>query len=386
MPGLLWHLARRNALRDPLRTLLTQLGMAAVICALGLLRTVVDAWYAGPDATAPTRLITRNAMSVLATLPVTYAQRLQAVDGVSEVTWRNWFGGTYRDPRNFFAQFAVDPTTHFAMFPELLLDDDQRLAFQADRTAAVVGAGLARDFGWKLGDVVALKGGLYPGDWTFTVRGIYRGLRADSNLRQMFIHWQRVSDAMQGPWPSLAGQAGMFIVSIRDPAEAAAVASRIDALFANSAAETVTETERAYKLGILSMGNTILAAIDGVSALVVLVVLALMCNTMAMASRERLAEYATLKALGFGPGAVCRLLFTESVLVALGGGVLGMVLTVPAVSVFGASLPWLPVFELTLGTAATQLLAALVVGVLAAVWPAWSLARVDIVTGLRHVA
>lgn len=386
MAGLWWHLARRNALRDPLRTLLTQLGMAAVICALGLLRTVVDAWYAGPDATAPTRLITRNAMSVLATLPVTHAQRLRAVEGVSEVTWRSWFGGTYRDPRNFFAQFAVDPTSHFAMFPELLLDDDQRLAFQADRNAAVVGAGLARDFGWKLGDVVALKGGLYPGDWTFTVRGIYRGLRSDSNLRQMFIHWQRVSDAMQGPWPSLSGQAGMFIVSIRDPAEAAAVASRIDALFANSAAETVTETERAYKLGILSMGNTILAAIDGVSALVVLVVLALMCNTMAMASRERLAEYATLKALGFGPGAVCRLLFTESVLVALGGGVLGMVLTVPAVSVFGASLPWLPVFELTPGTLATQLLAALAVGVLAAVWPAWSLARVDIVTGLRHVA
>mgnify|MGYP001351661128 CR=1 FL=1 len=385
----LFKLLLRNAFRHRVRTLLTMVGLVVAICAFGLLRTIVDAWYAGVDATSSTRLVTRSAISLTFPLPLHYAERIRSVDGVKAISWANWFGGVYITERNFFAQFAVDPPSYLAMYPEFQLSDSERQEFFRDRQGCVVGRKLAAKFGWKLGDTISLRGTIYPGTWSFTIRGIYQGKDARTDEQQMFIHWQRLSESIRAR-VGRAGQAdyvGVFVVGIRNPDEAPLVSRQIDALFHNSLAETLTETEKAFQLSFVSMSEAILLAVQAVSFIIILIIMAVMANTMTMTARERLAEYATLKALGFSPGFVVRLLFGESLLIALMGGGLGVLLTFPLARAFAASVGTLfPVFQVSDLTVALQVLACVVVGLVAAAWPAWKMSRIDIVQGLRHVA
>lgn len=382
---LILRLLLLNAYRHRLRTVLVQLGLVTAICAFGLLRTVVDAWYAGPQSASGTRLVTRSAVSMVATLPISHAERIRAVPGVEVVSWRNWFGGVSLDRSRFFAQFAVDPVSHFAISPELLLDDEEKRRFLADRNGAVIGARLAEQYGWRIGDTIALEGTLYPGAWNFVVRGIYRGAEPNADERQMFIHWDRVADEVRRTAPALADQVGVYVVGIRHAAEAPRIAREIDAMFLNSSAETLTETERAFKLGIVALSETILLGIDAVSVIVILTIMVVMANTMSLTARERLTEYATIKTVGFRPAAVYALLLGESVLIALIGGGLGMLLTFPVTLVFGLQVPLFPVFVVSWQTLGLQALASLLVGLVAAAWPAWTISRLDIAQALRHV-
>lgn len=385
----LLRLLLKNAFRHRLRTLLTLVGLVVAICAFGLLRTIVDAWYAGVDATSSTRLITRNSISLTFPLPLNYAERIRGLPGVSAVSWANWFGGVYLTESNFFPQFAVDPPSYLALYPEYRLSEEERREFFRDRQGAVVGAKLAAKFGWKLGDTVPLRGTIYPGTWTFTIRGIYRGTDAKTDESQMFVHWKLLSEMIRKR-AGAAGQAdyvGVYIIGIREPDAAAEISQQVDALFRNSLAETLTETEKAFQLGFVSMSETILLAIQAVSFIVIIIIMAVMANTMTMTARERLAEYATLKALGFSPGFVVKLLFGESLLIALIGGTLGMAATFPlAASFVRATGSLFPVFFVSDATLGLQLGAAMFVGLVAAAWPAWKMSRIDIVQGLRHVA
>ena len=385
----LFKLLLKNAFRHRLRTLLTLVGLVVAVCAFGLLRTIVQAWYAGVDATSSTRLITRSAISLTFPLPLHYAERIRGVDGVTTVSWANWFGGIYITERNFFAQFAVEPQSYFALYPEFRLSDDEKQAFLRDRQGAVIGAKLARKFGWKLGDTIPLRGTIYPGTWSFTVRGIYRGADAKTDEQQMFIHWKLLAESIRkrAGGAAQADHVGVYIVGIQEPNDAPLVGQRIDALFKNSLAETLTETEKAFQLGFVSMSEAILLAIQAVSFIVILIIMAVMANTMTMTARERLAEYATLKALGFAPGFVVKLLFGESLMIALIGGAIGMALTFPLAGAFVQATGTLfPVFRITPGTMGLQVAAVVIVGVVAAAWPAWKMSRIDIVQGLRHVA
>jgi len=383
----LTRLLLRNAFRHRLRTALTIVGLVVAIGAFGLLRTLVDAWYAGVEASSSTRLVTRHAVSLTFALPLSYAQRMKAVPGVTLVSWANWFGGIYIDERNFFPQFAVEPETYLRLYPEYLLSDEERLAFLKDRQGAVVGRKLAQKFGWKLGDTVPLKGTIYPGTWSFTIRGIYDGAQTRTDENQMLFHYALVNESIKKRFPGRGDSTGAFIVGIDQPANAAVVSQAIDAEFRNSLAETLTETEAAFQLSFVSMSDALLAAIEAVSLIVVVIIMVVMANTMAMTARERLSEYATLKALGFGPGFVARLLLGESLLIAGLGGGLAIALTFPMVAGIGKGLSsFLPVFEVSGTTVALQALAALVVGLVAAAWPTWRMARIDIVDGLRHVA
>jgi putative ABC transport system permease protein len=381
------RLVLRNAFRHKLRTLLTVIGLVVAIGAYGLLRTIVDAWYAGVEASSSTRLVTRSAISLTFPLPLNYAQRIRNVAGVSGISWANWFGGVYITERNFFAQFAVDAPTYLALYPEYRITDAQRKAFLLDRQGAMVGRKLADKFGWKLGDQVPLRGTIYPGTWTFTVRAIYDGADAKTDEQQMLIHWALVNERLRKTFGARADFVGVYIVGIDVPQDAAEISQRIDALFRNSLAETLTETEKAFQLSFVSMSDTILAAIQAVSLIIIVIIMVVMANTMTMTARERLAEYATLKALGFSPGFVVALLFGESLLIALVGGALGLAATIPAAAAFAQAAGTLfPIFAVTTTTMGLQVAAAAVVGLVAAAWPAWRMSRIDIVQGLRHVA
>jgi putative ABC transport system permease protein len=381
-----FRLLLKNAFRHRLRTLLTLLGLVVAVCAFGFLRTIVDAWYAGAEASSSTRLITRSATSLTVPLPLSYAERLRAVDGVSGVSWSNWFGGIYIDQRNFFPQFAVDAASYLPLYPEFLLSDDERAAWLRDRRGVVVGAKLAAKFGWQIGDTIPLRGTIYPGTWTFTLRGIYEGADAGVDESQMLMQWAYINEAQRARGSRGGDRVGVFVVGIDDPNNAALISQRIDAQFRNSTAETLTETEKAFQLGFVSMSETILAALQAVSYIIIVIIMAVMANTMTMTARERLAEYATLKALGFPPAFVVRLLFGESLLIAFAGGVLGVLLTLPLAQVFGNLAGTLfGSFRVSQATMALQFAAALGVGVVAAAWPAWKMSRIDIVAGLRHV-
>ena len=383
----LTQLLLRNAFRHPLRSLLTLLGLVVAIAAFGLLRTVNEAWYAGVQASSATRLIARNATSLTFVLPISYAQRIRGVDGVSSVSWANWFGGVYQTERNFFPQFGVEPASYLKLYPEYVMTEDEKLAFVKDRQGAVVGRKLANQYGWKLGDTVPLRGTIYPGTWNFTIRGIWDGRDAKTDENQMLFHWQLLNESIKKRFPKRGDSVGVFIVGIDDPSQAAAVAGRVDAMFKNSLAESLTETESAFQLSFVSMSEAILVAIEAVSYIVVLIILAVMANTMTMTARERLAEYATLKALGFGPGFVARLLLGESLLIAAIGGAMGIAVSFPIAAAFGSVVgSVLPVFEISTTTIALQIGASLAVGFIAAAWPAWQMGRIDIVNGLRHVA
>ncbi|MCH7343553.1 ABC transporter permease [Pelomonas sp. CA6] len=383
----LLRLLLKNAFRHKLRTLLTLVGLVVAICAFGLLRTIIDAWYAGVEGSSSTRLITRNSISLTFPLPLNYAQRLRAVEGVNGVSWANWFGGVYITERNFFPQFAVEPASYLALYPEYRLDEAERLAFLRDRQGAIVGRKLADKFGWKVGDTIPLRGTIYPGTWSFTLRGIWDGAEAKTDESQLLFHWSFLNESVRQRYPGRADAVGVYLIGIADPQRAALVSQQVDALFANSLAETLTETESAFQLSFVSMSETILVAIQAVSLIIIVIIMAVMANTMTMTARERLAEYATLKALGFSPFFVVQLLFGESLLIALTGGLLGLVLTLPLAAAFARAAGTLfPVFQVSPLTQALQLLAALVVGVVAAAWPAWRMSRVSIVRGLRHVA
>lgn len=379
------RLIARNAMRHKLRTALTVLGLVIAVLAYGLLQTVVDAWYAGAAAASNARLVTRNSISLVFPLPLSYENRIRGVEGVTQVARSSWFAGTYRDPKNFFAQFAVSDN-YIDLYPELILPPEQRADYRRDRRGALVGRQLADQYGFKIGDVIPLKGTIYPGTWDFVVRGIMEGRDESTITRQMLFHYEYLNESIRKKAVGKPDQVGVFILGIDNPDNAAAVSRRVDDVFRNSLAETMTETEQAFQLGFVAMSNQIIAAIRVVSYVVIVIVMAVMANAMAMSARERTTEYATLKALGFGPGFLAMLVFGESMVLCMIGGAIGILLTPLAANLFKSTVGNVfPVFTVSHETAAMQAACALVCGVAAAIVPAVQAARVRIVEGLRAI-
>lgn len=386
MLSLILRFALRNPLRHKLRSTLTLAGIVVAVLAFGLLKTVVSAWYAGADAASDKRLITRNAISLTFTMPLAYAERIRGVEGVTDVSWANWFGGIYIDQSNFFPQFAIEPESYLRLYPEFRLSEDARLAFVRDRRGAVAGRKLAQRYGWKVGDVIPIRGTIFAGDYEFVLRGIYTGTRPNTDENQFFFHWNYLNERAKQLFPGYENQIGVYVVGIAEGREAAAVSERIDNTFRNSLAETLTETEKAFQLSFVAMTETIVQAIQLVSYVIILIIMAVMANTMAMSARERTREYATLKAVGFRPWVGSVLVFAESLTLSLVAGGLAIALTGPLARGVGSQLDNIfPVFNVAPDTIQQQWLAALVIGLVAAALPARRAATVKIVEGLRQV-
>ena len=383
---LFFRLILRNAFRHRLRTVLTVFGVAVAIAAFGLLRTLVGLWYLGVESASATRLVTRNAISLVFPLPISYRERILSIPGVADVAYGNWFGGIYIDEKNFFASHAVEPKSYLELYPEFVLPPEQKTAFLRDRKGAIAGRQLADQHGWRLGDLITLKGTIFPGEWEFVLRGIYRGAEKSTEERIFFFHWDYLNETMKKTSPRRADQVGYYIVGVERPELAAEVAVALDRTFANSLAETMTETERSFQLGFVAMTEAILTAIEIVSYVVILIIMVVTANTMAMTARERMAEYATLKTLGFAPRHLAGIVFGESITIALAGGVLGTILIFPAARWIEVELAqFFPAFSIAPATIAQGLLAALTVGVTAGIFPTWRAATIRIAEGLRRI-
>jgi putative ABC transport system permease protein len=376
----------KNAFRHKLRTGLTLLGITIAILAFGLLRTVITTWYMGVEASSANRLWTRNAVSLVFPLPISYKEKIRQVEGVKLVSHASWFGGIYIDEKNFFANFAVEPESYMEAYSEYYIPPEQRLALLRDRKGAIAGRKLAERFKWKVGDSIVLKGSIYPGNWELTLRGIYYGTRKDADETILFFHWDYLNETLKKTAPVRADQVGAFIEVIKDANAAAAVAARVDAIFKNSLAETLTETEKAFVLGFISMSETIITAIQLVSIVVIAIILAVVGNTMAMTARERIGEHAVLKTLGFGGWRIAGLIFGESLVITMTGCALGIALSFPAANAFGKALEaFFPAFNVTAMTIYLDIGASLIVGVLAAIIPTWHAIKTPIADGLRRI-
>ena len=377
------RLITKNLGRNKRRTVLTILSvsvsvfllatMQAVIAALGVISNLTGGEY---------RVIVRRNTSIADSMPEAYRQKIEQVPGVVAVTPSNWFGGIYKEdkPKYTFAQFFVDPKSVFDVQFEMQISPEEKAAFQQERTAAIAGKKLADKFGWKVGDVIDLKGAIYPLDPRLTLRGIYTG----SQETNFFFHREYVEEAFGRP-----GRVGQYRVRIDSPSSAARVMEEIDSMFKNSAAPTKTETEAAFAAGFISMLGNVKGLIGGVGLIVVFTITLIGANTMAMSTRERFTEVAVMKALGFQPGVILTLLLSESVLIALIGGVLAAVAAKVVFQFVGLGdvlALFLQNFKITTGTIVIALGASVLIGLVSGGIPAWNAARIRIVDGLRRVA
>lgn len=379
----------KNAFRHRLRTGLTIAGIAIAVMSFGFMQTIVTAWSAGVEASAANRMITRHAVSFIFPLPLSYRDQLAKVPGVSMVSYANWFGGVYKDPadwKNFFPRIAIDPETYFDLYPEFGLSKEDLASFRRERNSCVVGDKLAREQGFKRGDIISMEGDIYPGKWDFVVRAIYKGRDATTDETQMLFHWKYLDEQVRSSSPGKAGNVGWYILSVQNASDIALVSRTVDASYLNSRAGTKTETEKEFQQSFVSMSSAIITSLKVISYVIIGIILLVLANTIVMAVRERTREYAVLKTLGFSSGHIVTLIGGESMLIAIIGGVLGLLWTFPTAAGFAKQFPtFFPVFNvepLTIVLAGTSALAA---GVVAAFFPILRVLRQRIVDGLRQI-
>lgn len=374
----------RNVFRHKLRTFLTIAGIMIAILSFGLLRTVISAWYAGVEASSSSRLVTRNAISIIFYLPLSYKEKIRQVAGVKQVSYGNWFGGIYINEKNFIPNFIVEPRSYLDLYPEFVLNPGERAAFLRERKACIAGRKVAAKYGWKIGDTITLKGTIFPGNWELVLRGIYTGKFKNTDESQLLFRWDYVNETLRKNYPQRADNVGFYVIGVTNPDLASTVAVAIDQNFRNSIGETITETEKAFQMGFVSMSDAIIMAIQLVSFVVIVIILVVVANTMAMTVRERMGEYAIFKTLGFQRWHIAVLIFGESLVITLLGCAAGIVLTFPLSRAFGSAMgTFFPVFNVARETIYMDIASGLVVGILAAFIPVCRTMNIRIAEALR---
>jgi len=300
---------------------------------------------------------------------------------VTQVTFANWFGGVYQDERNFFPQFAIDHESYRLMFPEFVVPDDQWQAFRGDREGAIVGEALAERFQWKVGDRVPIRGTIFQGNWEFNIRGVYRGRRVQDDTTQFWFRWDYLNERKTFG----KGAVGWYTVRIANPDEAVRLVKAIDEQFANSPAETKTDTEKAFAASFVKQMGNIQLLIMSVGSVVFFTLLLVTGNTMAIAVRERTRELAVLKAVGFSGGFVLVLVIVETLIVAAVGGGIGLGLAKLFTLRGDPTGGLLPFFHLPGTAVVSGLVLALAVGLTAGILPALSASRLRVVDALRRI-
>jgi putative ABC transport system permease protein len=383
------RLVLKNAFRHKLRTFLTILGLSIAVMSFGFMRTIVTAWSSGVEASAANRMITRHAVSFIFPLPYAYREQIARIPGVSLVSYANWFGGVYKDPadfKNFFPRMAVDAETFFDVYSEYLLPPDQLETFKRERNSCVVGAKLATEQGFKLGDLITVEGDIYPGRWDFVVRGIYRGKEPTADETQMFFQWTYLDQRIHELQPTRSGNVGWYVFKISNPDDRSRIGAAVDENTKNSRAATKTETEKEFQQSFVSMSSAIISSLEVISIVIIGIILLVLANTIVMSARERMREYAVLKTLGFTPLHITGLIGGESLLIGSIGGLLGLLLTFPIVQGFAKVFPtFFPVINIATITIVLAILVAVAASVIAALFPVIRALRMRIADGLRFI-
>ena len=371
--------------RHKLRTILTVLSIVVAFVLFGYLAAIRKAFDAGVSVAGQDRLVVRHKVSLIQLLPASYEAELEKIEGVKQATHSTWFGGIYQEPKNFFAQIAVDPAEHLQMYPEFLLPEDQKKAFINTRTAAIVGRVTAERFGFKVGQKIPLQATIWRpksggSTWTFDLVGIYDGAHKETDASGFFFH----SKYLQENNIFGAGQVGWYMIRVTDPAQAEEVAKRIDARFANSPAETKTETEGAFIKGFAEQMGNIGAIVRAILTAVFFTILLVAGNTMAQSVRERITELGVMKAIGFTDAQLLMFILFESLLIAIVGGGIGLLLASLAIAAGDPTNGALPIFFFPPDDLAMGIVFTIVLGIVTGLLPATQAMRLNTVDALRR--
>jgi putative ABC transport system permease protein len=374
----------RNTFRNKRRSLLTMISISFSLLLLTMMICIWRSFYV--DQVAPEasrRLIVRDRVSLAFFLPAYYREKIRAVTGINSVVPLTWFGGRYIDnrPEHFFAQVATDPEEYLKVASDKIIPEDQVKAWQHDRTGCIVDVTLAKKYGWKIGDRVTLQANIFPVNLDLTIRGIYH---RDPPQNALYFDAKYLEESV--PW--FKGQAGWYAAQVDSAENVARASKEIDNMFHNSPLQTKTESERAFQLGFVSSLGNVKAFILSICAAVVFAIMLVSANTMAMSVRSRTREVAVLKTLGFTRQRVLSIFISESVALALAGGVLGIVVAVPVIMGFTHSFIGLGIplnMKVNAPTAAISLSIALILGIVSGYLPAYRVSRLNIVDALRHI-
>ncbi|HKG34748.1 MAG TPA: ABC transporter permease [Gemmatimonadales bacterium] len=370
-----------NLGRHKRRVFLTISSVALALFLFASLRTVVTTLARSAQFGSARRLIVQNATGLVFPLPLSYGNRLKADKGITQVSWANWFGGRYGDGKRFFAQFAIDPTSYLAMYPEISVPEDQKQAFIRERSSAMIGRRLLDVFGWKLGQNVTIQGTIFPGDWTFTVRAVYTPTDPVINDDVLFFHHDYLEEKIGRP-----GIAGWYVVEISDPNNAAGMAKMVDDQFRNSSAPTKTGTEQAFNASFATMWGNVSLLMGTIGMAVVFAILLVTANAMMMNARERTKEVAVLKTIGFGNGRLFGMVMLEAGIITAIGAVIGLggAKLLYKTTNFNAA-GFLPGFDVTTQTLLMGAAIALLLMLASGLVPAVRAARLPVVQALRTV-
>ena len=371
----------RNAFRNKRRSVLTILSISMSLFLISTLRTLLEQLESRPmTEESATRVLTRHQTSLANVLPISYREKIRQTPGVVEASAYQWVGGIYKDPANFFAQFAVDADRFFTVYSDIhTLEPDQKEAFQKEKTAALVGVTLAKRYGWRLGDRVTLQGTIFSANIDLVIRGFIHGAGSDSMM--LLRH-----DYLNELWNNY-DSSGVFAVRVRSAEEIPAVIDSIDGTFSNSTAPTKTETEKAFLLGFVSMIGNVRTLVASISTVLIFTVILVAANTMAMSIRERTGEIAILKTLGFAPGHILGVLIGESALIAVVGGLFGSIgarLIFSGMDISSMTTGFIDQFNVTWATVALAAGIGLVVAFASTFIPAWNASRLAIADAVRR--
>jgi len=380
-----FHLVWGNLKRRKLRTSLTLLSILVAFVLFGFLCAIKQALVGGVALAGADRLIVRHKVSIIQLLPETYQARMERIPGVAAVAHQTWFGGIYQDPKNFFMQCPVVPEQFMAMFPEFILPPEQMKAWLATRTGAVVGRNTANRFGWKIGDKIPIMSPIWlRKTWEFDIVGIFDGAKKGTDTTSLFFRYDYFDEARKAQnWGT--GMVGWYTIRVKDPAQAAEVARRVDDEFANSPAETKTEPEGAFAQGFANQVGNIALIVAGILGAVFFTILLVTGSTMSQAVRERIGELGVLKAIGFTNGQVLGLVLAESCLLTVLGGGLGLAVAWLLTSQGDPTGGMLPLFFFPLPDLLLGLGISVVLGLVTGILPAQQAMRLRVSDALRRM-
>lgn len=382
--GGMFHLVRKNLGRKKLRTLFTLLSVVIAFILFALLGGLNRAFSAGVELAGADRLVTTHKVSFIQFMPISYVARIEGVDGVRAVTHYTWFGGYFQDPRQQFGLFPTNLEKLGDIYPEYEIPPDQGKRLMQNRTGLLVGRAMAELYGWEVGDRVPIFSSIFPQRdgsfaWEFEIAAIFTGTGNTADEMQAFMHYDYFNEARQFGQDTV----GWIVTRIEDPELADTVSGAIDARFANSPTETKTSTEAGFAAGFAAQFGNIGLIVQMILACVFFTLLLISGNTMAQAVRERTGELAVLKTIGFSNTRVIGMVLAESLLVAVAGGVIGLLLGELFVQGAASALAqFFPGLAMSAGTVASGLALAVALGLVTGAWPAWRAARLNVIDAM----
>jgi putative ABC transport system permease protein len=375
--------------RKPLRTGLLIFAIFIAFLIYGVLAAFQSSLENAAGVSSSNRLVVANRINFTQPLPLAYVNRIQGIEGVADVSYSNWFGGYYQEPRNFLLTFAVEPESYTRIYSEFVMPEDQRQAFITNRDSIMVGRSVAEQYGWELGQQIPLSSNIWrrrdgTSVWPVVIRAIYDGKDTSTSTGSVFVHFEYLDEARAFANDTI----GIIQIVTTDASQNDAVASRVDSQFANSRAETETLSEQAFNAAFIDQQGNIGLIILGVTGAAFVTILLIVGNAMAGAIRERTGEIAVMKTLGFTSGRIGRIVIGETLLLALLGGLLGLALA----SVLTNQLSSIPALNQFFGgmriTTQIALSAAgfmAVLGFITGAVPAFNAMRVNVITAFRRI-